>query len=176
MGGYVAFELFRCAAQQLTGMAFISTSARADTPEAIAGREKMLAIVESDYAKAVALTLNFAPHPACVDDEIFQAALRAVFEGVSPQEMAQQLRTIMVRPDSRPLLAEIAVPTLVASGVDDIVISPDRSEEIAQTIANATLVWLPECGHISPMEQPDALAQAMRSWLDAVAKSPHFKD
>ncbi len=171
MGGYVALELFRRAARQLSGMGFISTSARADTQEAIAGREKMLAIVESDYARAVSLTLNFALHPSHADDENFQAAVRAVFEGVSPQVMAQQLRTTMARPDSRSLLAEIAVPTLVVSGVDDIVISPDRSEEIAHAVAGATLVWLPECGHISPMEQPAVLAQAMRSWLGAVASA-----
>lgn len=174
MGGYVAFELFRRAARQLTGMAFISTSARADAQEAIASREKMLAIVQSDYARAVALTLHFAPHPSRVDDEVLQIALRAIFEGVSQQAMVQQLRIVMTRPESRPLLAEIALPALVVSGVDDIVISPDCSEEIAQAVAGATLVWLPECGHLSPVEQPAALAQAMRSWLGTVAISPHF--
>ena len=63
------------------------------------------------------------------------------------------------------MLAQVQCPTLVLTGKDDIWSPPIRHEEIAAGIAGATLTLIPECGHMSTMERPEAVSAAMRSWL-----------
>ena len=71
----------------------------------------------------------------------------------------------MGRPDSRPLLVDIAVPTLVIAGRQDASIPLRRAEEMAADIATSRLVVLEECGHMSPLERPAEVSAALRLWL-----------
>jgi pimeloyl-ACP methyl ester carboxylesterase len=78
--------------------------------------------------------------------------------------LAQQ-RAIMGRPDSRPDLGRIRCPTLVLGGRQDAVTPPEVMEEIAAGIPAAKLVLLDRCGHLAPLEQPEAVTAAMAEWL-----------
>ena len=71
----------------------------------------------------------------------------------------------MSRPDSRPLLGSIECPTLVLVGDSDTLTPPDLSKELADGIAGAKLAVIPECGHLSTIEQPDAVNAALIDWL-----------
>jgi pimeloyl-ACP methyl ester carboxylesterase len=71
----------------------------------------------------------------------------------------------MSRIDSRPSLKDIRVPTLVVSGDADRLISNEYSREMAELIPRAKLEILAQCGHLAPMEQPEALVEAMDEWL-----------
>jgi pimeloyl-ACP methyl ester carboxylesterase len=73
----------------------------------------------------------------------------------------------MARPDSRPLLASIKCPTLVLVGDSDTLTPPDLSREIAQGIPGARLAIIPDCGHLSTIEQPDPVNAALIDWLRA---------
>ena len=68
-------------------------------------------------------------------------------------------------PDSRPLLVDIDIPTVVIVGRQDQVTPLPRAEEMAADIANSRLVVLEECGHMSPLEKPDEVTAALRRWL-----------
>ena len=46
MGGYVAFALLRLAARYAQGLILADTRAQADTPEGLAGRARMLQLVQ----------------------------------------------------------------------------------------------------------------------------------
>jgi pimeloyl-ACP methyl ester carboxylesterase len=67
--------------------------------------------------------------------------------------------------DRRALLPQIAVPTLVLSGSDDMVAPPKMMERIAQKIPGSEYVCLPGCGHLGPMDRPDAFNTALLSFL-----------
>lgn len=54
--------------------------------------------------------------------------------------------------DARPLLPAIAVPVLVMSGESDINAPPDIQRALARACADAELVLLPGCGHLSLLE------------------------
>ncbi len=71
----------------------------------------------------------------------------------------------MTRPDSRPDLAAIRCPTLVLVGDGDEATPPDRAAEIANGIPTARLITVPECGHLSTLEQPQFVTQALSEWL-----------
>ena len=71
----------------------------------------------------------------------------------------------MTRPDCRALLKSIRCPTLVLVGDGDALLPPVLSEEIAAGIAGARLVRVPDCGHLSTLEQPQAVNRALVEWL-----------
>jgi pimeloyl-ACP methyl ester carboxylesterase len=73
----------------------------------------------------------------------------------------------MGRPDSRPLLSTIKVPALVLVGREDALTPVELSQEIAAGIPGARLEVVPECGHLSTMERPEAVNAALRAWLAA---------
>ena len=77
----------------------------------------------------------------------------------------RQQRAIMGRPDSRPTLAVIDCPTLVLCGAEDALTPPDLHREMAAGIRQSRLEIVDHCGHLAPMEQPEAVTRAMRAWL-----------
>ena len=73
----------------------------------------------------------------------------------------------VARPDGRPDLPRIACPTLVLCGRQDQPTPVEHHEEIAAAIPSARLVVIEDCGHLAPMERPQAVADARRAWLSA---------
>jgi pimeloyl-ACP methyl ester carboxylesterase len=71
----------------------------------------------------------------------------------------------MSRPDSRPLLVDIGIPTVVIVGRQDQVTPLARAQEMATDVASSRLVVLEECGHMSPLEKPEEVSAALRRWL-----------
>ena len=59
-----------------------------------------------------------------------------------------------------------SVPTLVLTGDKDQLTPPDKAREIADAISGASLVIVPDCGHMSTMERPDAVNAALTAWLE----------
>ena len=84
-----------------------------------------------------------------------------------PEAFVLQLKAIMSRPDSRPFLASIRCPTLVLVGADDAATPVELNKEIADGIAGATLTVVPDSGHLSTLEQPEAVNAALSAWLAA---------
>ena len=77
----------------------------------------------------------------------------------------REQRAIIDRADSRRLLVDIDIPTVVIVGRQDQVTPLPRAEEMAADIANSRLVVLEECGHMSPLEKPAEVTAALRRWL-----------
>jgi pimeloyl-ACP methyl ester carboxylesterase len=77
------------------------------------------------------------------------------------------MKAIMSRADSRLLLTSIRCPTLVLVGEGDELTPPELSQEIAGGIEGATLTVVPNCGHLSTLEKPEAVNAALSAWLSA---------
>jgi pimeloyl-ACP methyl ester carboxylesterase len=84
-----------------------------------------------------------------------------------PEAFVRQLRALMSRPDARPFLPNIRCKTLVLVGDGDTLTPPELSNEIAGLIPDSRLVVVPDCGHISTLEQPEAVTKALVEWLKA---------
>ncbi len=61
----------------------------------------------------------------------------------------------------------IACPTLVIVGANDVLTPPDLAEEIAEGISGAELCVIDDCGHLSAIEQPGAVNDAIASFLQS---------
>jgi len=166
MGGYICFEILRQAAERVAKLALLDTSARADTPEASAMRRTQMALATGGrFAEMVEAQFIRLVSPARRNDALLRATNRRMAEEVGPQAFVRQQSAIMGRPDSRPGLASIACPTLVLVGEQDELTPPERAREMATGIRGAHLVTVPDCGHLSALEQPDAVTGALREWL-----------
>lgn len=166
MGGYVCFEILRQAPTRVAKLALLDTSARADTPEASAMRRTQMAQASAGrLAEVVEAQFERTVHPAHRDDQQLREITRLMAADVGPEALVRQQTAIMGRPDSRPMLAAIDCPTLVLVGEQDELTPPERAAEMAHGIRGAQLVSVPQCGHLSTLEQPRAVTRALLDWL-----------
>jgi pimeloyl-ACP methyl ester carboxylesterase len=166
MGGYLSFEIMRQAPERVAKLALLDTSARADTPEQTANRKRLIEVAARGRLTEVADTL-FERLVARVhrEDERLRDLNRVMTEETGSEAFARQQTAIMGRPDSRPTLSGIRCPTLVLVGAEDELTPPERAAEIANGIAGAQLVTVPGSGHLSTLERPDQVTQALLTWL-----------
>lgn len=66
-------------------------------------------------------------------------------------------------------LIRLNMPTLIIWGKNDIITPPFVAEEFHEGIPDAKLVFIDECGHAPPIEQPDEFARLMREFLEDTA-------
>lgn len=62
-------------------------------------------------------------------------------------------------------LGEIRCPTLVICGVDDGMVPPENSRQIASKIPHARLRLIPQCGHLPMLEKPEDVADLVAAFL-----------
>lgn len=164
MGGMLALQAALLAPQRVQRIAILGSSARADTPELLALRSQAIELFAAGRMDEVLrANLVFAFHPEHAG-RLAERYLAMIRRAGAPA-LIRQNRAVMARADLRPQLPAITCPTLVLCGEDDQLTPPECSREIAAAIAGAALQWLPRCGHLSTMEQPEAVNTALRDWL-----------
>src|SRR5882757_3914467 len=166
MGGYVALEIMRQAPERVPNLALLSTEARPDTPEQSAQRRTLLAQVDTgNFETLLALALPAIVHPVHQNDPVLREANVRMGLTVGIERWTRQVEAVMARTDYRPSLPAISVPTLVLVGDSDTFTPPNRAEEMVAAIPGARLVVVPQCGHASTIEQPDAVNRALIEWI-----------
>jgi pimeloyl-ACP methyl ester carboxylesterase len=170
MGGYICFEIIRQAPERVIKLALLDTTARPDTPEQTAQRHALTTLSRKGNFKTIlAQIMTTLVHPSHQKNTNLRDIQIRMGLLIGVEGMARQQEAIIARPDSRPGLADIAVPTLVLVGDKDPLTPPDRAEEIASAIPGARLVVVPDCGHMSTVEQPEAVNRALIDWMTGVA-------
>jgi pimeloyl-ACP methyl ester carboxylesterase len=166
LGGYIVLEMIRQAPERIARLALLNTSARPDTPASRAVRNERIAETKAGrYAEMQDKNFPQLVHPSRINDAELIAMSRLTREDSGPDAYIRQQIAIIARIDSRPHLKDIRVPTLVLSGDKDMLIGNEFSKEMAQMIPGATLVIVPNCGHLAPAEQPEAVSAALDEWL-----------
>ena len=165
MGGMVAMEILKLAPERVTRLALVDTNARADTLTQKAYRRAANLAVGAlgDYRALAERSLSSLIHPDApqdVRDEMVEMSVR-----VGPQAYVRQNRAVTARKDLRPVLAGIAVPTAVIVGEQDRLTPLAMSLEIQALTPGSTLHVIPDCGHLPPIEKPEAMAALLREWL-----------
>jgi pimeloyl-ACP methyl ester carboxylesterase len=166
MGGYVSFEILRQAPERVRKLVLLDTTARPDTPEQSEMRQRQIELAQSGRFGEIARLL----YPRFVaaarhGDRALEAVVRAMADDTGTEAFVRQQTAIMNRVDSRPQLGSIRCPTLIVVGADDTLTPPDRAAEMAAAISAARQVVLPDCGHLSTLEQPAAVTQALVDFL-----------
>jgi pimeloyl-ACP methyl ester carboxylesterase len=172
MGGRVALEVLRLAPARVLLLALMDTGykARSGGPageEEARKRQDLLAIARSQGVRAMASRwAQGMVAPARLNDTALVEAIVSMFERKTADIFECQIQALLARPDATPVLASASMPTLVLCGREDSWAPLSQHEEIAAQLPGKVLLRVVEnAGHMSTMEQPEAVAQAMLDWL-----------
>jgi pimeloyl-ACP methyl ester carboxylesterase len=169
MGGYVAMALLRRHPERVRGLVLADTKAGADSPEGAANR---LRIAEQVVADGNAQLLLDEVLPTLVGDTTKESRplvfgrVKALVERAPAYAVAWAQRAMAARPDSFDTLRAVSVPALVVVGAEDAISPPADAQAMADAIPGARLVTIPDAGHLTAVEAPDAFASAVREFLD----------
>ncbi len=167
MGGMVALEVMRQASGRVTRLALFDTNAAPDDEAAraqrIATRDRLRQI--EAFTAVPEAAWSYLVHPEAVPR--VSAAMTAMMRRVSPASYARQIDAVLARADLRPVLPQIAVPTIVVIGDADRVTPRAMSDALVAGISGARLIVVEGCGHLPPLEKPIETARILADWLAA---------
>ncbi|WP_293173702.1 alpha/beta hydrolase [Oceanithermus sp.] len=174
MGGYLAFRIWDLFPDRVAGLVLADTRAQPDDEVGKAKRAELAARVRAEGSGV--LVADFVPAvlgetTLTSDDEERQEVRAWVERWVSeadPEGVARALEALAARPDSRPLLGEIEVPTLVLVGEEDTLTPPADARAIAAAIPYGELLIVPAAGHMANLENPEAFNTALLGFLEKV--------
>lgn len=167
MGGYVAFQFVRRHRQRLAGVILCDTRATADSEEV---RENRLRTAERILNEGTAfLADQMLPRLCCErtfrrQPEVVEKLHRMILDQ-PPEGVAAAARGMACRSDSRDLLERIDCPTLVLVGQFDAISPPEEMEQMARAIPGASIVVVPDAGHMAPLENGQFVNQAIQDFL-----------
>lgn len=170
MGGYVAFELWRRAPSRITGLALIDTKAEADSPAAAQARVQssetirtggMEAVVDGMLERVLGATTR-ATRPAVVEH------VRRMILATKPEGARAALDALRTRPSSVANLGGISVPVVIVVGDEDELTPVAASQEMAAAIPRSELRVLKGAGHVTSLESPEEVTQALEDLLRRV--------
>ena len=165
-GAIVALEMQRQAPSRVLSLAVVNGSARGPNDAQLTAWAAWRERTERGEFAAVVEELALATLP---EHRRGDAALvrrnAAMGHGIGPDAFVRQLTAQQSRPDSLASLPGIGVPTLVVSSELDQVCPPALQQEIVEHVPDARLVTLAATGHMSPLENPAGVANALRAWL-----------
>jgi pimeloyl-ACP methyl ester carboxylesterase len=84
---------------------------------------------------------------------------------VGKDAFLRQQRAMIGRLDSRPFLGEIHCPARVLCGRDDAITPVGVHEDLVRALPDAGLTVIEECGHLSTLERPRQVTEALRGRL-----------
>lgn len=172
MGGMLALEIHRQAPHRVQGLALLGTTARPDTPELISLRTQACTLFAAGRLEEV-LSANvlFAFHPHSTRQSSLVPRYLAMIRRAGAAQLIQQNRAVMARADSRPHLAAITCPVLVACGEADQLTTPEHAREMARLMPHAQLEMVPGAGHMLTLEQPERVSALLARWLRGIGSA-----
>jgi len=167
MGGYIAMALFRRSPERFDGIILADTRAEADTPEGRDRRRAMIELVRAKGPSAVADQMLPKLLSASARDRQPElvASVRRMIESLSVAGITAALEAMMARPDSTPDLSHVNCPALIVVGAADEVTPEANARAMEKRIERSRVVVLPDAGHLSNLESPDAFSRALSDFL-----------
>jgi pimeloyl-ACP methyl ester carboxylesterase len=165
MGGRVALELIRRAAGRIEALALIATTVHPVRPGEDARRQSQIDQAFNEGMAALAAAwLPKVLHAEALANAPLMQGLTEMYCRFTAEDYQREVRALLKRPDPRPLLDSIRCPTLILSGRDDPLCTPEQSESLAGQIHGAGLDVIDRCAHFPTVEKPERVTRALSDW------------
>jgi 3-oxoadipate enol-lactonase len=167
MGGYVAFACLRLFPERISALLLASTRPEPDSEDARdARRELARRVAEEGIEILPRLQMErlLAPDTLENNEDVVEFVRDIILES-SPDGVVAALGAMRDRPDSTGLLGKISVPTLVVSGAQDALATPEIMGEMAEKIPYSRHLILSKAGHLSNLEAPEEFNAALLGFL-----------
>jgi 3-oxoadipate enol-lactonase len=170
LGGFVALNLAIRHGRRFDRMVLVGSAIA--FPEA--GRATFRALADKVEASGVAAVVDAAMRRMFPDEFIAAnrevvAGREAVFRGIDPGVFAAACRTLAAL-DLSAELARIQSPTLIVVGARDEATPPALGRGLADRLADARLIELPNFGHCPHIQDPNAFVGAIAPFLGLPAE------
>jgi pimeloyl-ACP methyl ester carboxylesterase len=168
MGAIVALEVARIAPERLAGLVLIALNASADLPERSAvrpGQQRRVAAGQLARIVSDELKPNYLAAANRRDRDLLRLTMRMALD-LGPEVFIRQSEALRTRPDLRPVLRGLEVPTLLLCGAEDALCPPLWHRDWANRIGGqARLEVIEGAGHLLPLERPVQTSEALLGWL-----------
>lgn len=160
MGGWVALEVIKQCPDRVKKLCLLNTAAGLDDEKKRENRQRMIAAVEQGDIETIIGQLTtlftFNQHVYMRVEQMFRRNIKSFIN---------HEKAMMLRQDHLPYLGLIKCPTWVVHARHDKVFSLQHSEALLAGIKHAKLAIVEDCGHMSPIEMPQAITALLRFWL-----------
>jgi len=165
LGGIVALQIMRQVPERVLHLALLNTTMLPDDDAQIAQRAFLAKQARGQNRFHGFGTKIAATHlsPSNTGRTDYVEKVRGMAKRLGREVFLRQI--LMERPDNRDVLARITCPTLVICGEHDTVTPPDVHHQMAVTIEHSVLKILPNAGHLTPIEQPQMVNEALQHLL-----------
>ena len=166
LGGRIALEAYRQAPERIDRLALLDTGVHAAGAAEPASRGRLLTVARQEGMAALAAQwLPGMVLETRTDDLDLMTPLIEMVCRSTPERFANQVAALLTRPDATPVLQRITCPTAILCGRQDRWSPLERHRSMAATVPGAALEIIEESGHMTPVEQPTAVTEALRRWL-----------
>jgi pimeloyl-ACP methyl ester carboxylesterase len=171
MGGRVALEIYRLAPRRVARIALLNTGylplATGTAGEEETGkRGELVALARSEGMRAMlAQWLPPMIDSRRINDTVLVNAIMEMMSRKTPEIFAAQVQALLARADASAVLEQIHCPALLLTGREDGWSGPAQHAAMSAKITGSQLVIVPDCGHMSMLERPEAVSAALRAWL-----------
>ena len=119
----------------------------------------------------LALRATLPCHPERATAELVEAYMRLMRRPDAGRAWRQfqrrEVRWLAYRTNYLERLPEVRAPTLIVHGAQDSAVPVAWARRAHRLIRYSRLAIIPECGHVVPMEQPEAFNEVVLDFLDA---------
>ena len=169
MGGFTILRLAPRRPDLFAGMILIDTAAHPEDPDKLAQYEAFLQVsleqgVSEDLVNILLLVFFSETYAATPEADVWRKKLLAV----DVPGAHAMIRAVFDRDDVRGRMSELNIPAVVIHGVEDVAIEPEKGEELARALPDATFVPIPGAGHASCWEAPEPVTAAIEAFLARV--------
>ncbi|NIZ14895.1 alpha/beta fold hydrolase [Phaeobacter sp. HF9A] len=165
MGGRVAMEMGRQAPERIKAMILSSTSAEGPGANELEHRQTRIDAANADMTTYAA---NWAPKVLCKENaqnDALIAQIRQMVVDCGPEVHERQNLALLHRPDATTYIGDFPFPVLLITGDQDHLLTKEVHDAVAAKIPDATSLVLAGAGHLLPFEQPQAVSETVRNWL-----------
>jgi len=167
MGGYIAFRAVERSQETFGALIFCDTKAEADYDEGKLNRASKIKQINEEGIEAFVdsfVPTCFSKTAKENQSEIFNEVLNRC-KKYNPLGVKGALISMLSRTDTSNYLGKINIPTLLIVGEKDSLTPPETMRVISEKIPNSEFVIIRGAGHMTPIEKPDAVNEAIESFL-----------
>ena len=167
-GGYVCQEVARLAPERVAGLALLDTAITADTPERAEARRTVnrAARLPGKFHGFGANLFETYLDRSHFGDERILGRIRSMAERLGPEVFIRQNN--IERKDGAEVLRRLTCPVLIVCGESDALTPLAAHQAMLAHAPHAKLVVIPQSGHMTPIENPDAVTAALLAWLECI--------
>jgi len=166
LGGYLAFEIIRRQLTRIERLVLMDTKAVADDAPRRAAR---LADMEKVREGGIEALIPELPrrwlHPDHGERADLVLLMGEMARSIGARGQLNQQTAMLARPDSHADLERVGVPTLILCGREDPVTTVADHEAMVARVRGARFEIIEQCGHLSTIEQPEAVSLVLGEWL-----------